>query len=126
MTKEVQMLIPLICKQCGGKLEVEKSQVFESGNAIVVLNDHMFKCPHCGVEYLPGEEIKHFPSKSTNISINGDSIGDIVIGYGNVINKSSNPATYPTRVNDAQQDHPAIKSQIETKPSRKWWQFWKK
>jgi predicted RNA-binding Zn-ribbon protein involved in translation (DUF1610 family) len=111
------MLIPLVCTKCGGKLEVEKSQVFESENAVVVLNDHTFSCPHCGIKYLPGEEIKHFLPQNASISINGDQVGDIVIGHGNVIAHSA-------RVDSAQQDHP-VKPQAGTKPPKKWWQFWK-
>ena len=92
------MLIPLICKQCGGKLEVEKSRVFESGDTVIVLSDQTFNCPHCGTKYLPGEKIKHFPGEVV-ISIGGNINGsNIVTGNGNVVNR--NP--------------------------KKWWQFWKR
>lgn len=92
------MLIPLTCKKCGGKLEVEKSQVFESGDTVVVLSDQAFNCPHCGTKYLAGETIKHAQGKVV-VSIGGSVNGtNIVIGNGNVVSK--NP--------------------------KKWWQFWKK
>ena len=92
------MLTPLICKKCGGKLEVEKSQVFESGDTAVVLSGQTFSCPHCGTKYVPGEKMKYAPGKAV-ISIGGNVNGaNIIIGSGNVINK--NP--------------------------KKWWQFWKK
>lgn len=92
------MLIPLICKQCGGKLEVEPSQVFESGDTILVLADQTFTCPQCGTKYLPGEKVKRSPGKVV-ISIGGSVKGsNIVIGNGNVVSKAP----------------------------KKWWQFWKK
>lgn len=92
------MLIPLVCTTCGGKLDVEKSQVFESGDTVVVLSDQMLSCPHCGTKYLPGEKIKHAAGKVV-ISIGGSVNGsNIIIGNGNVI----------------------------TKNPKKWWQFWKK
>ncbi|MBI5297328.1 MAG: hypothetical protein HY869_17760 [Chloroflexi bacterium] len=94
----MKMLIPLICKQCGGKLEVEQSQVFESGDTILVLADQTFTCPHCGTKYLPGEKVKRGPGKVV-ISIGGSVSGsNIVIGNGNVVSKAP----------------------------KKWWQFWKK
>jgi len=80
------MLVPLICKKCGGKLNVEKSQVFESGDTVIVLSGQTFDCPHCGTKYLPGEKIKP-ASGNVSITIDGDSTGDIIIGSGNVINK---------------------------------------
>lgn len=92
------MLIPLVCTKCGGKLEVEKSQVFESGDTVVVLSAQTLNCPHCGTKYLPGEKIKHTPGKVA-ISIGGNAIAsNILIGNGNAVNR--NP--------------------------KKWWQFWKK
>lgn len=92
------MLIPLICKQCGGKLEVEQSQVFESGETVIILSDQTFKCPHCGTKYLPGEQLKRAPG-NVAISIGGNANGaNIIIGNGNVVNRN---------------------------PKKKW-QFWKK
>jgi hypothetical protein len=117
------MLIPLVCNQCGGKLEVEKSQVFESGDTVIVLSDQTFKCLHCGTNYLPGEKIKHFQG-NVAMFIGGVNNGNVVIGNGNIINKGLNPATHATRVNSAHQDHP-IELQVETKPLKKWWQFWR-
>jgi transcription elongation factor Elf1 len=106
------MLIPLVCTKCGGKLEVENSQVFESGDTVIVLADQTFKCPHCGTKYLPGEKIKHV-SGATVISISGSvTASNIIIGNGTVINKSPNPASF--------------KESQDAKPPKKWWQFWKK
>jgi len=92
------MLIPLVCAQCGGKLEVEKSQVIESGDTVMVLNDQTFTCPHCGMKYLPGEKIRHVADRPV-ISIGGSVSGStLIVGNGMVINK--NP--------------------------KKWWQFWRR
>jgi hypothetical protein len=68
------MLIPLVCTQCGGKLEVENSQVLESGDSFIVLDNQTFKCSHCDTRYLPGEKIGHLPDK-TVISMSGDFTG---------------------------------------------------
>lgn len=79
------MLVPLICNKCGGKLEVEKSQVFEAGDKVVVLSDQMFSCPHCGTKYLPGEKISHV-SGNVTVSIGGNaSDSNIIVGNGNVV-----------------------------------------
>ena len=84
------MLIPLVCANCGGKLEVEKSQVIESGDFVVVSSDQTFKCPQCGTRYLPGEKINHASGKPT-VSIGSISIGGqvtnsaFVIGNGMVV-----------------------------------------
>jgi len=86
------MLIPLVCNQCGGKLEVEKSQVFESGDSVIVLNDQTFNCPHCGTKYLPGEKISHAPVKAV-ISIGGHVTGNIIVGNGMVVNNNPNPTS---------------------------------
>lgn len=92
------MLIPLICKQCGGTLEVEKSQVFEAGGTVVVLSDQTFSCPHCGAKYAPGEKIDQ-AGRKVAISIKGSVSGsNIVIGSGNVVSEAP----------------------------KEWWQFWKK
>ncbi|SRR6266498_1715900 len=123
------MLIPLVCKQCGGKLEVEKSQVFESGDIVIVVNDQTFTCPHCGMKYLPGEKIKHAPGISIGaISIGGHATNStIVVGNGMVVNKSPSPAS-PKESEETKQHHPT-NMQPETKAEKqkspkKWWQFW--
>jgi hypothetical protein len=124
------MLTPLVCTQCGGKLDVEKSQVFESGDFVIVSSDQTFKCPHCGMKYLPGEKINHASEKSAiSISIGGKMTNSaIVIGNGLVVNKSPDSE----KVEDNQkikQNHsanlqPEIKA-AEQKPRKNWWQFWK-
>jgi len=87
------MLIPLICKQCGGKLEIEQAQVHEAGEAIIVSSDQMFTCPQCGTKYLPGEKVKRAPG-NPSIVINGNfNSGTIVIGTGNVISKGPVPVS---------------------------------
>ena len=85
------MLIPLVCTQCGGKLEVENTQVFESGDTIIVSSGQTFKCPHCETQYVSGEKIKHFPEKPV-ISIGGRVTGsNIIAGNGIVFNNNPNP-----------------------------------
>ena len=80
------MLIPLVCTQCGGKLEAEAPQIFESGDTYIVSSDQTLKCPHCETKYMSGEKIKRFVEKFT-ISINGGiASGNFVIGNGNVFN----------------------------------------
>jgi hypothetical protein len=120
------MLIPLICKQCGGKLEVEQSQVIESGDIVIVLNDQTFNCPHCGVKYLSGEKIRHLPSVSIgSISIGGDVNSSIIIGGGGmVVNNKPQPATPPEIY--VTQQFQSSKPQTVVKPPKKWWEFWKK
>ena len=83
------MLIPLVCTQCGGKLEADQAQVFESGNTFIVSSDQMLTCPHCETKYVSGEKIKRFVERIT-ISINGDMTGgNIIIGNGIIINSNS-------------------------------------
>ena len=92
------MLIPLICKQCGGNLEVEKSKILELSEVVVVLPNQTFNCPNCGVTYLAGDKIKQASGRVT-ISIGGNVSGSsIIVGNGNAVIR---------------------------KP-KKWWQFWKK
>lgn len=113
------MLIPLICKQCGGKLEVEQAQVFESGGTTVVSSSQTFTCPQCGTKYLPGETVQRAPEK-LSVVINGNfNSGTIVIGSGNVISKgpAPTPAQQPTQS--------APENGTRQKESKKWWQFWK-
>ena len=122
------MLIPLVCTQCGGTLDVENSQVFESGDFVVVSSDQTFKCPNCGMKYLPGEKINHASeepvSSSGPIFIGGHVTNStIVIGKGVVFNQA------PASEENEDEQHfanpqPAIKA-IEQKSPKKWWQFWK-
>ncbi len=122
------MLIPLVCTQCSGKLEINKSQVIESHDTVIVLDNQTFKCPHCGMEYLPGEKIKHFPQKPV-ISIGGSVTGStIIVGNGLVVNNNPNSAS-PKETQELNQHH-SVNPQLvikteEHKPSKKWWQFWK-
>ena len=120
------MLIPLICKQCGGKLEVEQSLVFESGDTVTVLSDQTFTCAQCGTKYLPGEKVKRaLGNSSINIS-GGVNNTNIVIGTGNIISNSP----IPTNLKDGQENKRPVNLQSEIKaskqqPPKKWWQFWK-
>ena len=68
------MLIPLVCTQCGGKLEAEKTQVIESGNMFIVLSGQTLKCPHCETKFVSGDKIKRF-SEQPVISIGGRVTG---------------------------------------------------
>lgn len=104
------MLIPLICAQCGGTLQVENSQVSQTGDAIIVLTGQTFKCPQCGTQHLQGEEMKPAPEKAS-ILINGNLSGNIIIGSGNTFSPPPGPANQV--------------SNTPPKPSKKWWQFWK-
>ena len=121
------MLIPLICRQCGGKLEVEQSHVYEAGDTVIVLSNQTFNCPHCGTKYLPGEKIKH-ASEQIVISIGGESVGStIIIGNGNVINNSPGP-TGSKEGQETKQYSANLQSGMKEekkKPPKKWWQFWK-
>lgn len=85
-------MIALICKQCGGKLEVtDESKVFVSDGIAIVRARQSIKCPYCGTEHLPGDEMK--------------SSGDIIIvGDGNVVG-SNNVVAF-------QQDGQNVKYQI--------------
>jgi hypothetical protein len=122
------MLIPLVCNQCGGKLEVENSQVLESGDAVIILSDQTFKCPHCGIKYLPGEKIRH-SSEKVVISIGGNANGaTIIIGSGSAVNKNPG-STVPKGSQETKEYHFANpQAKINAgwqKPSKKWWRFWK-
>lgn len=113
------MLIPLICSQCGGKLEVENSQVFESGDTMVVLAGQTFKCPHCGTKYLPGEKISHATEKGGIFIGGGVSGSTIVIGNGLVVNYS------PEIPEDDEETEEHDSENPQAEPPKKWWQFWK-
>lgn len=118
------MLIPLVCTQCGGKLEVDQSQVIESDRTFIVLSGQTLSCPQCGTKYLPGEQVKHFPEKVA-VSAGGTFIGGsitastIIMGDKIIINENAH--------------HPYLKDSKEQrgkmekfpKENKKWWQFWK-
>jgi YgiT-type zinc finger domain-containing protein len=104
------MLIPLICNQCGGKLEVEDTKVLISGDSFIVLPDQKFECPHCGTKYVSGNTSKQVYATGGGIAIGGIAIGgefkgSIVIGNG------VNPET-------------SFSSKTQKQP-KKWWEFWK-
>jgi hypothetical protein len=106
------MLIPLVCTQCGGKLEVENFQVLQSGDSFIVLDNQTFKCPHCDTRYLPGEEIRQRPDK-TVITMSGDFNGSTIhIGSTLVTDKGSGLTS-------------SKESQEIRNPPKKWWHFWK-
>jgi predicted RNA-binding Zn-ribbon protein involved in translation (DUF1610 family) len=127
------MLIPLVCTQCGGKLEVEKTQVVESGDFVIVSSEQTFKCPHCGMKYLPGEKLNHI-SQQPNISIGsffvGGSIdGSVVIGNGLVVAQKPHAASPEEnqKANTPDPIDPQSKSSTEKRNApKKAWQFWKK
>jgi YgiT-type zinc finger domain-containing protein len=103
------MLIPLICKQCGGRLEVEDAKVSISGESFIVLPDQKFECPHCGMKYFSDNASRPVYANNGgvavgNISIGGEIKGNIVIGNGTVSAKPSS----------------SVK-----KPTKKWWELWK-
>jgi hypothetical protein len=80
------MLVPLICSQCGGKLEVENSQVLEGSEIVIVSSNQTFKCPHCGVQYMPGEKIKSARQQPVRITIGGNVSGSIImVGDGKIV-----------------------------------------
>ncbi len=84
------MLIPLLCNQCGARLEVENTQVSISGDTVVVLPGQQFKCSHCETVYSPGDKNKYAPNSiSANLSFDGDFSGDIIIGTNNTIINSN-------------------------------------
>ena len=104
------MLIPLICKQCGGKLEVEEAKVLISGDSFIVLPDQKFECPHCGTMYISDDPSKYVHATGGSIAIgglkfDGDIKGNFVIGTSTVGSNSSTPSV--------------------KKPTKKWWEFWK-
>jgi hypothetical protein len=103
------MLIPLICNQCGGKLEVEDIKVSISGDSFIVMPDQQFECPHCGTKYVSDNTSKHVHGSGGsvaigNLSFGGDIKGDIVIGTA-VVNSNSSSSV--------------------KKQKKKWWEFWK-
>ena len=102
------MLIPLICKQCGGKLEVEDTQVSVSGDTVMVLPNHKFECPHCGTRYISGDTNKYAPARDGSVSIGSLSIGGDV--RGNFV------------IGNAVGTNPLSETKQQTK---KWWEFWK-
>ncbi len=106
------MLIPLICKQCGGKLEVEDTKISLLGENFIVLPNQNFECPHCGTEYVADDANKPVYASDGGIAIgsfkiDGDITGNIVIGSG------FNPGASSIKASETQ------------KPAKKWWEFWK-
>ncbi len=81
------MLIPLICTKCGGKLEVQDTQVTSSGGMLVVLPDQTFKCPHCATQFMEGDRARQAGPRAT-ISIGGKFSGVIVTGDNNKVEYS--------------------------------------
>ena len=51
-------LIPLICTQCGAKLEREDAGLFVADSTVIVLSSGGFVCEHCGTKFAPGDEVK--------------------------------------------------------------------
>ena len=125
------MLIPLICTQCGGTLDVENSQVFESGGFMIVSSDQTFKCPNCGMKYLPGEKINHASeepvSSSGPIFIGGRVTNSaIIIGNGVVVHRQYSRSAEDEDDQEIEQDNPQPETKAtEQKSPKKWWQFWK-
>lgn len=122
------MLIPLICTQCGGKLEVEDTKVSISGDTVIVLPGQKFNCPHCGTKYLPGDKSRYASNIAANIRFDRDFNGDLIIGTNNTIINSPTP-----RKGDKTDSQVIVgegnlvkKPPVESKNSPKqWWQFWK-
>ena len=102
------MFIPLICSQCGGKLEVEDTKVLISGDSFIVLPNQQFECPHCGTKYVSDDTSKHIHASGGSVAIGnlsfGEIKGDFVIGTTVVGSHSSS----------------SVKKQ-----KKKWWEFWK-
>ena len=92
-------MIALICMQCNGRLEItDDSKVFVSDGIAIVRARQSIKCPYCGTEYLPGDEMK---------SGGGDTI---VVGNANVVG-SNNVVAF-------QQDGQNVKYQINLTAGR--------
>jgi hypothetical protein len=67
-------MIALICTQCHGKLEItDDSKAFVSDGIAIVRARQSIKCPYCGTEYLPGDEMQ---------AGGGDTV---IVGDGNVV-----------------------------------------
>jgi len=68
-------MIALICTQCRGKLEVEKDEsVFISDGVAILRAGTKIKCPYCGTEFLPGDEMQ--ATGNTVIIGNGNVVGN--------------------------------------------------
>ncbi len=128
------MLIPLICKQCGGKLEVEDTKISLLGESFIVLPNQNFECPHCGTKYASdntGTQVYATGGSIAfgSINISEDFYGDIVIGGG------VSPDTTPIKTDKSsfESSHVVIEHEVisatpslETKQqTKKWWEFWK-
>jgi len=76
--EQTRSLVPLICSQCGGKLEVAQSQVAVEGESVKVLPDQAFRCPYCETEYVAGHFIaRHSAEREARpgpITIVGDGV----------------------------------------------------
>jgi hypothetical protein len=102
--KEAIMLIPLICSQCGSKLEVEDTKVSIAGDTVIVLPEQKFECSHCGTKYISGDRNKYAPGSGISVgsfTVGGAVTGNIVIGNG------------------------VVSATGTKKPVKKWWEFWK-
>lgn len=72
-------MIELKCKNCGGKVERDESQVFVSDNAVIVMAGHGFECQHCGSRFEPGTAHEKVTGDTFNLS--GDFRGaQVAIG----------------------------------------------
>jgi len=119
------MLIPLVCTQCGGKLEVDQSQVIESEGTFIVLSGQMLSCPQCGTKYLPGEQVKQFPEKvavsTSGIYIGGSVTASTIIAGEKIITDDDAHHSY---LKDSKEQREKIEK--FPKENKKWWQFWKR
>jgi len=93
-------MIELKCKNCGGKVRRDESQVFVSENAVIVLAGHGFECEHCGSRFEPGTTHEKATGSNTQIAI-GNNIaqasgggvvavgGSVAVGRGGIAIKGS-------------------------------------
>ena len=125
------MLIPLICNQCGGKLEVEDSRVSISGNTITALTDQNIECPHCGTRYISGEMNRLIYATGGSIAIGNISFGEV---NGNVVIRSGvSPDSSSVKSDEStSSDHSVVGNEVKVvtplstkKQTKKWWEFWK-
>jgi YgiT-type zinc finger domain-containing protein len=59
----------LKCENCGGVLQKEDSEVFTSGDTVIIKAGYGFECEHCGSRFDPGTE--HAVSSGNNITLVG-------------------------------------------------------
>ena len=62
-------MVELKCKNCGGTVERDESQVFVSENTVIVLAGHGFGCQYCGSRFEPGAAHEKAGGSSTQIAI---------------------------------------------------------